>query len=159
MSLISRCTRSAPSRVHPPATTVWLICLAMWSASALAQQKSDATTSTGDPANKFQTADKSPPAPQAHPGSKTIVPNKLLPAKGADQTKSGAKAKKNTARRPTKKRPRPKTKFQMNPNAKWACAQQTATLEPVWRGSKTVTFNFDIRNEGTADLLIKAKGG
>jgi hypothetical protein len=47
----------------------------------------------------------------------------------------------------------------MNPNAKWACDNQTVTLEPVWRGNKPLTFAFNIRNEGTEDLKIRARGG
>jgi len=46
-----------------------------------------------------------------------------------------------------------------NPRPKWACNQQTVTAEPVWRGEKSLTFAFNIRNEGTADLQIKATGG
>jgi hypothetical protein len=46
-----------------------------------------------------------------------------------------------------------------NPRPKWACDQQTVTVEPVWRGQKSLTFAFKIRNEGTADLQIKAIGG
>ena len=49
--------------------------------------------------------------------------------------------------------------FEPNPDAKWACDKQTVTQEPTWRGSQQVTFGFDIRNEGTADLKIKARGG
>lgn len=57
-----------------------------------------------------------------------------------------------------RKRP-PISKFTMNPNAKWACDKETVALDPVWRGNQQLTFGFDIRNEGTADLQIKAKGG
>ena len=49
--------------------------------------------------------------------------------------------------------------FQMDPGAKWACDKQAVTLEPTWRGPQSLTFEFDIRNEGTADLRIKARGG
>ena len=45
------------------------------------------------------------------------------------------------------------------PEPKWACDRQTVTAEPVWRGEKSLTFTFDIRNEGTADLRINAGGG
>lgn len=45
------------------------------------------------------------------------------------------------------------------PRPKWACDQQTVTAEPVWRGERSLTFAFNIRNEGTADLNIKASGG
>ena len=50
-------------------------------------------------------------------------------------------------------------KFAMNPNAKWACDKQAVTLEPVWRGGEALKFEFDIRNEGTENLKIRAKGG
>lgn len=49
--------------------------------------------------------------------------------------------------------------FPMNPGAKWACDRQTVTADPVWRGQGEVAFTFHIRNEGTADLQIRAKGG
>lgn len=52
-----------------------------------------------------------------------------------------------------------KSKFAMNPDAKWACDKDTVSLDPVWRGNQQLTFGFDIRNEGTAILQIKAKGG
>ncbi len=42
---------------------------------------------------------------------------------------------------------------------KWACDQQTVAVDPVWRGKSSLTFPFEIRNEGTADLKINAKGG
>jgi hypothetical protein len=50
------------------------------------------------------------------------------------------------------------TDFTPNDNAKWSCAQQTVTLEGALAG-KPLVFAFDIRNEGTEDLKIKAKGG
>ncbi len=52
-----------------------------------------------------------------------------------------------------------KGSMKTNPNAKWACDRQTVTLDPVWRGNQRLSFGFDIRNEGTEDLTIKAKGG
>jgi len=61
--------------------------------------------------------------------------------------------------RPTDgKRPR-ELELAKDSNAKWACDNTTVTLDPVWRGSKDLTFDFEIRNEGTADLKIRAKGG
>ena len=53
----------------------------------------------------------------------------------------------------------PPSEFPMNPDAKWACDQQTVVLNPVWRGQERLSFTFLIRNEGTADLQIRAKGG
>lgn len=58
------------------------------------------------------------------------------------------------------KRQRPvNTAFQANPNAKWVCDKQTMVRESIWRGRSTLTYEFFIRNEGTADLRIKASGG
>ena len=39
-----------------------------------------------------------------------------------------------------------------DPNAKWFCENTTATIEPMWRGPKGISFTFDIRNDGTAPL-------
>jgi hypothetical protein len=49
--------------------------------------------------------------------------------------------------------------FTADPNAKWACANQTVDLGKVWRGNQQLTFGFDIRNEGTSVLKIRARGG
>ena len=49
--------------------------------------------------------------------------------------------------------------FVMDPNAKWVCDKPEVALDPIWRGNQQLTFSFDIRNEGTAPLRIKAKGG
>ena len=57
------------------------------------------------------------------------------------------------------RRPRRGSSFKMNPKAKWACDKQTVTQGPTWRGAKSLTFEFDIRNDGTEDLRILAKGG
>ena len=97
-------------------------------------------------ADKPKTLDKSKAAEKLQPRVKSKV--------NADR-----KRKANAARRAAAKKRKSKRKFQMNPDAKWACDQQTATLEPVWRGETTLTFPFLIRNEGTADLRIRAKGG
>ena len=40
----------------------------------------------------------------------------------------------------------------------WACSEQTIQTEPVWAG-QPVSCTFTIRNEGTTNLKIKAKGG
>jgi len=53
----------------------------------------------------------------------------------------------------------PKGAAQSAGQPKWSCAKPTVTVDPVWRGKDTLTFGYEIRNEGTADLHIKAKGG
>lgn len=40
----------------------------------------------------------------------------------------------------------------------WVCPEPKLTTDPVWRGQQ-IECAFMIRNEGTADLKIKAKGG
>lgn len=40
----------------------------------------------------------------------------------------------------------------------WACSERTIQTEPVWAG-QDVSCTFTIRNEGTTNLKIKAKGG
>ena len=97
-------------------------------------------------ADKPKTLDKSKAGEKLQPRVKSKV--------NADR-----KRKADASRRAAAKKRRGKAKFQMNPDAKWACVQQTATLEPVWRGEKTLSFPFLIRNDGTADLRIRAKGG
>ncbi len=125
-----------------------------------------------------QTAPDAPPQTEPADKPKTVAPPKQDPKaadkpKTLDTSKAGEKLQPNVkpkvnpdrksktgaAGRAAAKKRRSKRKFQMNPDAKWACDQQTAALEPVWRGEKTLTFPFLIRNEGTADLQIRAKGG
>ena len=100
--------------------------------------------------------------PKAEDKSKTLDTSKAgekLRPKVKPKVKPDRKGKSGIDRRAPAKKRKTKRKFEMNPDAKWACDQQTATLEPVWRGEKTLTFPFLIRNEGTADLRIRAKGG
>jgi len=49
--------------------------------------------------------------------------------------------------------------WKMDPDAKLVCETRTVTLDPLWRNGKDLTFPFKIRNDGTADLRIQAKGG
>ena len=44
------------------------------------------------------------------------------------------------------------------PVAKYACDKDTVTPDPIWAGKK-IQATWTIRNEGTADLQIKLKGG
>ncbi len=129
-----------------------------------------------------QTAPDAPPQTEPAEKQETLAPPKQEPKaadkpksldkyKGLDKSKPGEKlqpkvkldrkGKAEAARRAAakKRKIKSKTKLKMNPNAKWACDQQMVLLEPVWRGAKTLTFPFSIRNDGTADLQIKAKGG
>jgi len=41
---------------------------------------------------------------------------------------------------------------------RWVCLEPNLTTDPVWRGQQ-IECAFMIRNEGTANLKIKARGG
>ncbi len=122
-------------------------------------EPADKPRSIAPPKQDPKAADKPKLSGKAKPGEK-LSPKVEPSLKGKGKGKKKDKAKADAARRAAaKKKRKAKAKFVMNPDAKWACDQQTSTLEPVWRGEKTLTFQFSIRNEGTADLLIRAKGG
>ncbi len=44
------------------------------------------------------------------------------------------------------------------PQPLWACGEPVCTIDPIWSGER-IECVFMIRNEGQADLNIKAKGG
>ncbi len=44
------------------------------------------------------------------------------------------------------------------PQPKWAIENSNLTIPPIWHG-QALRCGFTIRNEGEADLQIKAKGG
>ncbi len=107
------------------------------------------------------------PAAKSKPGvkAKPTVSTKATPtAKGESPlnpkasrvAKPGVKGPRAAAKKPKRKGG---VKFDMNPDAKWACDVLSVTRDPVWKKSKSLTFDFKIRNEGTADLKIAGKGG
>ncbi len=115
-----------------------------------------------EPADKPKTIAPPKQDPKTEDKPKTLDTSKAgekLQPKVKPKVELGRKGKVGVARSAAAKKRKTKSKFEMNPDAKWACDQQTATLEPVWRGEKTLTFSFLIRNDGTGDLRIRAKGG
>ncbi len=124
-----------------------------------------------DPASKVQPKSEPVTPPKTDPAS----PSKTEPAPKAGskltpRSQRGARSdpaergKTNKSRgksgtRSLSKRSKTAQGFTMNPNAKFACDQMTAKLSPVWRGGSKLTFPFDIRNEGTEALRIRARGG
>ena len=112
-----------------PALTVVVTCLAAFAGYALAETGMIASSG---------------------PGSSEITSN-ARPAGGAT-----SKANVGSAQEATGSGDSGST---TSPQPKWACGQQTVTAKPVWRGENSLTFAFNIRNEGTADLQIKATGG
>lgn len=118
---------------------IGFLCMAVLAAFTLAQPKPADPKPKTDPVVKPKAKPDAAPkqSPKDAPGAKPAP--KARPGRGRG-SRGGAG-------------------FAMNPDAKWACDKQTMTLEPVWRGDKPVTFSFDIRNEGTANLKIKARGG
>jgi len=80
--------------------------------------------------------------------------------KVSDEARAKAEAqRKAAARSRVRSQGRRGVAFEMDPNAKWVCKEPTAKVDPIWRGDQNLTFSFDIKNEGTADLRFKARGG
>lgn len=105
---------------------------------------------------------KSDPKPAVRKPTKAGRDAGTTPERSArNQPKSRAKVQSRSAstrsNRVSSRRGAPT--FEMNPDAKLVCENRVVTLDPVWRNGKNLTFPFEIRNGGTADLRIKAKGG
>ena len=130
------------------------------------------TQVTPGPSAKTEPAGKVKPKPKHPVKYKPRSASKYLPGAAPKQRaasevkpgpddartfKPGAQAKRS--RIPTPQRKTKGVKFEMNPDAKWVCDKPTSAVDPIWRGQAKLTFNFDIRNEGTADLRFRAKGG
>ena len=122
---------------------VWLAAWVLLAAGTSHGQTVSPTTQPAKPDVKPARAEK------AKPPRKTEVELKKPPAPTKGQRGTTGRASKN----------RRSAEFTPDPNAKWACDKTEVTLEPVWRDEKALTFDFMIRNEGTADLRIRAKGG
>jgi len=137
------------------------LCTLILCSYALGQAQPPAESDAGaKPA--AQTPTKVEPRSKADSDTKA-GPNTPTKRRPSAATRPGARAV-NKPARPDARRPavRPNKRasaFQMDPNAKFACDNATVTLEPVWRNGKDLTFPFKIRNDGTADLQIQAKGG
>ena len=132
--------------------SICILALAVFSSPASGWWQTPTTPPTSPPKTEPAAKPKTTPA--------TIDKSKAgddSQAKAKARAERAAKAKANRAAATKKKKGKPK--LEMNPNAKWVCDQQAATLEPVWRNNETLVFAFSIRNEGTADLEIRAKGG
>ena len=152
------------------------VCVAVFSAWAWAQQQPPGTEAQAEPRNQPQGKPTEQPSPEAEtappserqpeaessptpdPPKAEAAPKDEPTTRPAPEAKPKAKVQPSPKAKPRKKRGRTPP-FKMDPNAKWACDKMTATHEPVWRGDKKLAFSFEIRNEGTADLKIKAKGG
>lgn len=91
--------------------------------------------------------------PKPKPKGKTITQDKPKPKPKAN-AKDDSQAKPESGCGSGDK----KSAMVDNPEAGWLCEQTTVTKDPIWQG-KPLTFAFEIRNEGTADLKIKARGG
>ncbi len=113
------------------------------------------------PAPKSPSKSDSAVKPETDPPTTKKIKAEVKPKAPANlKARAKLKARSQASRQAAaKKKRKTSTSFTMNPDAKWACDLQTVKLEPVWRGDKTLTFTFFVRNEGTADLQIKARGG
>ena len=136
------------------AAVMSLFFLSLPAGLALAQPKPASPGVDGKP--------KAEPAAKGHPAHavKGTPAPKPKPTPATVKAKPGTKPANATkiTKRKARGRKRP-VKFEMNPNAKWSCEQQTVSREPVWRGDKNLSFEFKIKNDGTEDLKIRAKGG
>ena len=157
MTMASRSTGPLQRLSLQRALGLGFLCVTVFAGYARAQ----AVPAVPEPVDKVDQVDKPEAAPkaevtaQAEPPAKTEPPPKAQPpAKSKAQKAGKGAAKSRGAKKRTKRAP-----MTMDPGAKWACNNTTVTLKPVWRGEEKLTFNFNIRNEGTADLRIKARGG
>jgi len=128
-------------RIVRPFVGVFVLAAAL-AGQAWAQSEGEASTRA-----QLPFAEKKPAEASADPAA---VPTPTDPAPGAVP---------GPQRIRTKPAGTPPSAFDLNPDAKWVCEKPVAEAEPVWRGDKRLTFSFDIRNAGTADLRINAKGG
>ena len=106
-----------------------------------------------EPQSEAKPTVKPKPKPKPKPKGKTITQDKPKPkpkAKAKDDSKAKPKSGCGSGDG--------KSAMAENPEARWVCEQTTVTKDPIWQG-KPLTFAFEIRNEGTADLKIKARGG
>lgn len=131
--------RTAPRRLWCGASA--LLVAALMTGLLFAQPKPSTT-----PAAK-----ESQPNPSDTPAAKKPLPDPRKGIRNAKLDRAGAKSA-----RAVKRGRKPMV---MDKNAKWVCENATITLEPIWRSSKAIECSFDIRNDGTAPLHIKARGG
>lgn len=140
--------RKNPQRSYIFGRFAWtaVLCVAFVTSYALAQTQPPTTK----PAVESKTE------PKAEPKAKPKTKPKLKP-KTAGNAKDALK-KRDKSGCGTSKKKRGKTGLGKDPNANWACDETTVTIPKIWQG-KPLTCSFKIRNEGTADLKIRAKGG
>lgn len=152
-------------------TPAWAaaLCFAFAASCALAQTEPKQTEQKPEQA-KAQPDQAKPKAEEAKPEGEQLRPDApgaepKAPHPGVSDAKASPKPPKakpqsgcGGGKKVSPKRRGMKTSLTPDPNTKWACDQTTVTLEALWRG-KPMVFAFEIRNEGTADLKIKARGG
>lgn len=140
--------------------TAGLLAFAVMSAAALAEQ--------GPGIGKRPANRAGDPGTQSKPEPKKSAPRKAKPdpsvkagakAKNPLPTRPGAKINRKRSSKLANRNPAARSTLVPDPNAKWVCDKPVVIADPVWRGQKALTFNFDIRNEGTADLKFNARGG
>ena len=122
-----------------------------------------------DPVPKEKPKAEPEVGPQPDPNARRRTPTRRRPktkpvrratASAEERKARGGLQSTTVGRSVGSKRRRPaKTAFKADPNAKWVCDKQTVVHESIWRGRRTLTYEFFIKNEGTADLRIKATGG
>ncbi|HNQ24219.1 MAG TPA: hypothetical protein PKK06_14120 [Phycisphaerae bacterium] len=149
------------------------VCLGLFlvtlvSAVAIAQTPTGSAGQSPPPADSKSAPPAQPPTDpgtgQAQPTSPTANAQAPVP-KAPDAKPPGPSTQGTGAGKPagggvpTQVKGKGANEFPMDPNAKWACEVTTVTHEPVWRVAAGVPFAFKIKNEGTAELKIRAQGG
>jgi len=161
MWLMFRPSRRSEGPAAISAVGIGSLCTLILCGYALGQAQPPAESDAG-PKPAAQTPTKAEPRSKADSVTKA-EPNTPPKPMRSTVTRPGARAANKPiqadASRPPVSPRRGAFGLQMDPNAKFVCENSIVTLNPVWRNGKDLTFPFKIRNDGTADLKIQAKGG
>jgi hypothetical protein len=117
---------------------------------AAAQTKSAKDGAQADKAKGQKSAETKPAEGKAK--DKTVKPQ-------VRRRKASDALKKKPDRRLSNKAKRAPKKLEMTENAKFVCDKPTQSHPPVWRGDEQLSWTFQLRNNGTEPLDIRAKGG
>ena len=135
-------------------------CLALLVGTAAAQQEpgpKNAATKPGAAAQREDIPKKAEAKPNA------AAQRKVIPEKAAAKRDAAAKIKaKATSGKSgcgsAAAGTADLTPASDGPQPRWVCNESVRTIDPLWNGER-IECAFMIRNEGEADLNIKAKGG
>lgn len=127
------------------------LCVALMASCALAQQAPPKKAPTNSTKQRSPKAANNSEKPKATGKAQTTSKTKVA---GKEKKKAGSKG--CGASKPKKKGAH--LPIVPNPDAKWSCDKKTVDVGDVW-ADNSMEFVFTIKNEGTADLRFKARGG